>query len=86
MSADPAGRRQPLGLIGHHDDDKSRKFNKPDLEFFQPLAKRHLVYQCSICGRKHVRWRTDGCSCCAENLMHGITVDEKEWLRLLAND
>lgn len=57
-----------------------------DLPHRNPLAKRHLVYQCSICGRKHVHWRADGCSCCADNLMHGITVDEKEWLRLLAND
>lgn len=85
MSLDPRWRRHSLTEVS---DPKHRLtgFNHVPLEQVQPLARRHLVFQCSICGRKHVHFKRDGCSCCADNLMHGIEVDEVEWLRLLANE
>lgn len=82
MSLGPHIRR----VLGYRESPHGFSLHHPQLIQLQPLAKRHLVYQCSICGRKHVHFNRGGCSCCADNLMHGIEVDEKEWLRLMANE
>lgn len=60
-----------------------RPFRAKECPLLTPA--RHLVFQCSLCGRRYLHARTGGCACSANNLLHGVEVDAEEFARLRAS-